>query len=207
MVNRKRARHHTVNGQTAVSTSRGQTPKSIRLPSIPLAALMSFLKDTRGVLTWSTQDMVGSLKISEPEANQIIAILSMQGYVKAALDDQGWLTTLAGEVVSGSRFPRYKLKSVDEALTALENRIKANNQDRHARFHISEAVAYGDFLLGQALVQAANVGVRLDPGQGISKALSRQSLDFLKQLRGKTPRIQLHPYEPWMSIRSHRRLL
>ena len=149
MVNRKRARHHTVNGQTAVSTSRGQTPKSIRLPSIPLAALMSFLKDTRGVLTWSTQDMVGSLKISEPEANQIIAILSMQGYVKAALDDQGWLTTPAGEVVSGSRFPRYILKSVDEALTALENGIKSNNQDRHARFHISEAVAYGDFLRGR----------------------------------------------------------
>ena len=151
--------------------------------------------------------MVRSLKISDADANQIVAILSMQGYVKAALDDQGWLTTPAGEEVSGSRLPRYKFNSVNDALSVLEKSIKSNNQDRHARFHISEAVAYGDFLLGQALVQAADVGVRLDPGQEISKGLSRQSLDFLKQLRGKTPRIQLHPYEPWMSIRSHRRLL
>ena len=148
MVNRKRARHHTVNGQTAVSTSRGQTPKLIRLPSIPLAALMSFLKDIRGVLTWSTQDMVGSLKISEPEANQIIAILPMQGYVKAALDDQGWLTTPAGEVVSGSRFPRYKLKSVDEASRLLKtgsNRIiRTGTRDSTSRRPLPMGISCSD---------------------------------------------------------------
>jgi hypothetical protein len=153
--------------------------------------------------------MARSLKISEPEANQILGILSLQGYAKPALDDQGWLTTIAGEDVSGSKLPRYKLNSVNEALAALENRIKSVNQDRQASFHVSEAVAYGDFLHGRSIVQAADVGVRLIPGATVTKEpnRSRESLVFLKSLRGKTPRIQMHPYEPWMSLRTHRKLL
>jgi hypothetical protein len=136
----------------------------------------------------------------------------LQGYVKPALDNQGWLTTTAGEDVSGSKMPRYKLSSVNEALAVLEKTIKSINQDRHAAFHVSDAVAYGDFLLGRSMVQAADVGIRLVPAKGKpdipdEHSRSRQNLDFLKQLRGKTPRIQLHLYEPWMIVRSHRRLV
>jgi hypothetical protein len=211
MANRKRARHRTAEKSTAVSMTGSQTrttPKPIQ-PSIPLAAVLSFLKETRGALTWTTQDMIDSLKISTPEANQIIGILSMQGYAKAALDNQGWLTTPAGEDVSGSKLPRYKLGSVNETLTVFEKTIKSVNQDRNAKFHISDAVAYGDFLLGRSMAQAADVGVRLVAGKGISEEniSSRQPVDFLKQLRHKTALVQLHPYAPWMSIRSHRRLV
>ena len=148
--------------------------------------------------------MVDSLKIDQWEAKQIIDILHLQGYVKSALDNQGWLTTPAGEDVSGSKLPRYKLSSVNEALSVLEKNIESVNQDRNAKFHVADAVAYGDFLLGRSMAQAADVGVRLVPKESAS---SRQSVDFLKQLRGKTPRIQLHPFEPWMSIRSHRKLV
>jgi hypothetical protein len=208
MVNRRRARHHTVNGQTAVSISGGQTPtipKSIHLPSIPLAAVLSFLKETRGALTWSTQEMVDSLKISEREANQIIGILSLQGYVKPALDNQGWLTTPAGEEVSGSRLPRFKLDKVNEALSLLEKRIKSVNQDAQGRFKVSEAVAYGDFLLGRPNVQAADVGIRLI-GAKPGERNPSETLAFLKLLRGKTALIKVQPYETWMGERSHRRL-
>src|SRR5258705_11481268 len=212
MVTRRTARHHTGRGKTAVSKSRDQTrttPKLIDVPAIPLAAVLSFLKDTRGVLTWSTQDMVDSLKIDQWEAKQIIDILRLQGYVKPALDNQGWLTTSAGEDVSGSKLPRYKPDSVNEALSILEKNIKSVNQDRNAKFHISDAVAFGDFLLGRPLVQATDVGVRLATrgGKPEDATRSKPSLDFLKQLRPKTPRIQLHPYEPWMSTRSHRKLI
>jgi hypothetical protein len=210
MANRKRARYRTEEKTTAVSASPDQTriaPKPIQ-PSIPLAAVLSFLKETRGALTWTTADMVRSLKISEPEANQIIRILSLQGYLKTALDNQGWLTTPAGEDVSGSKIPRYKPSSVNEALAQLEERIKSVNQDRNARFHVAEAVAYGDFLFGRSMVQAADVGVRLVAGEGMSEAASsKQAIDFLKQFRHKTALVQLHPYAPWMSIRSHRKLV
>jgi hypothetical protein len=170
---------------------------------------LSFLKETRGALTWNIKDMVSSLKISEPEANQIIAVLSLQGYVKPALDNRGWLTTPAGEDVSGSRLPRYKLSSVNKALSFLAKDIESVNQDRDARFQVADAVAYGDFLIGRTIVQAADVGVRLVPGNGMPEGptSSRQTADFLKQLRGKTPRIQLHRYESWMSRRTHRKLL
>jgi hypothetical protein len=212
MANRKRARHRTEEKTNAASASLDQTrttPKLIDVPAIPLAAVLSFLKDTRGVLTWSTQDMVNSLKIDQWEAKQIIDILSLQGYVKPALDNRGWLTTPAGEDVSGSKLPRYKLDSVNEALAILEKTIKSVNQDRNAKYHISDAVAYGDFLLGRSMVQAADVGVRLVPSNGMPEesASSRQTVDFLKQLRHKSALIQLRPYEPWMSIRSHRKLV
>src|ERR1700724_729801 len=139
MVNRRRSRQHTADGNTAVSTSTGQaqTTPSIHLPSIPLAAVLSFLKETRGALTWSTQGMVSSLKIDQPEAKQIIDILRLQGYVKPALDNEGWLTTTAGEDVSGSKLPRYKLGSVNEALAVLEEKIRSVNQDRHPTFHVA----------------------------------------------------------------------
>jgi len=153
--------------------------------------------------------MVDSLKIDQWETKQIIDILRLQGYVKPALDNQDWLTTSAGEDDSGSKLPRYKPDSVNEALSVLEKNIKLVNQDRQATFHVTEAVAYGDFLLGRSMVQAADVGVRLSArgGKPEDDTRTKQSLDFLKQLLPKTPGIQLHPYEPWMSVRSHRRLL
>jgi hypothetical protein len=153
--------------------------------------------------------MVDSLKIDQWEAKQIIDILRLQGYVKPALDSEGWLTTTAGEDVSGSKLPRYKLSSVNEALSVLEKTIKSVNQDQNTKFHISDAVAYGDFLLERPMVQAADVGIRLVDRDGKSEQATRskQSIDFFKQLRGKTPRIQLHRYESWMSIRSHRNLV
>jgi hypothetical protein len=152
--------------------------------------------------------MVDALKIEQWETKQIIDILRLQGYVKPALDNQDWLTTSAGEDVSGSKMPRYKPDSVNEALSILEKNIKSINQDRNAKFHISDAVAFGDFLLGRSMVQAADVGVRVS-AKGVPEehGPSKQTLDFLKQLRGKSPRIQLQPYEPWMSVRSHRKLV
>jgi hypothetical protein len=131
------------------------------MPSVPAQEAMSFLKDTRGALTWTVREMVDSLEITEREAKQVIAILELQGYVKPALDGTGWLTTLYGEEVSGSQSPRFNLARVTGALAELKDRIQAQNRDRRAEFHVSDAVAFGDFLIARARVQAADVGVRL----------------------------------------------
>ena len=45
---------------------------------------MSFLKDTRGLLTWTTRDLAETLDIPASEAAKVITIMEMQGYVKAA---------------------------------------------------------------------------------------------------------------------------
>jgi hypothetical protein len=44
----------------------------------PVAAALSFLKDTRGMTTWTTRLMAETLKINTKEAKQIIAILELQ---------------------------------------------------------------------------------------------------------------------------------
>jgi hypothetical protein len=51
--------------------------------SLPAAALFSFLKDTRGITTWSTRDFAETLNLSTADAKEALAILKMQGYVKA----------------------------------------------------------------------------------------------------------------------------
>ena len=182
---------------------------ALRIPSIPMAEVLSFIKETRGAVTWTAQEMVDTLKISRQDAEQVIAILQLQGYVKPALESQGWLTTLNGETVSGSKAPRFTPEKISEALSDLQKKIKTVNQDRKSEYQVSEAVAFGDFLSGRSRVQAADVGMRLvaRKGRAGERNSAREEMAFLKQLRAKSALVQLHRYESWMSHRSHRRLV
>ena len=131
-------------------------------PPLPLAEVLSFLKETRGMPGWSAQNMAKSLNISTAVARQIIPFLQAQGYIKAS-DGGGWLTTVSGDTVSGSRPPRYTSEAVEAALSVLAGRINAANQDANAQFRVTKAVAFGDLLAGRPRVQAADVGVQLKP--------------------------------------------
>jgi hypothetical protein len=77
--------------------------------------LLSFLKETRGRTVWAERDLVKSLNITSAAAKQALAILEMQGYVNPEGKHE-WLTTTQGEVVSGSKFPKYSRKSVEQSL-------------------------------------------------------------------------------------------
>jgi hypothetical protein len=178
--------------------------------SVSAAAAFSFLKETKGLLTWTPGDLAKSLKISVAEGKQVLAALEMQGYVKPHGRDE-WLTTLAGETVSGAKTPRFTPESIEEALAALCSRIKLVNQDSKAPYKITAAAAFGDFLSGQARAQAADVGIQLirrkSEGGEHSKKEQVARLAFLKELRGKTQMLNVRPYEEWMGSRTHRSLL
>lgn len=131
------------------------------MPSIPAAAVLSFLKDTRGALNWNLSDLIGTLKINASDARQVIAVLQIQGYIKAAHGNSEWITTSAGEEVSCSKPPRFTRQSIEQALAALGNRIKAVNQNPKSPFKISKAVAFGDFLSDRQRVQSPDVGIEL----------------------------------------------
>jgi hypothetical protein len=189
------------------------------LPSLSAEAALSFLKDTKGTLTWSARDLADSLKINRREAEQVLAFLQAQGYVQpahqrgSARNADEWMTTPAGEIVSGARPPRFTREGVEEALSALEGRIKQNNKDPQAPFHITDSVAFGDFLLlDRARVQSADVGIRL-ARRGASSSEPRSASDaqaerkFLRDLRAKSALLTLRPYADWMRHRSHRDLL
>jgi len=179
--------------------------------TLPPAALFSFLKETRGITKWSGRDFAKALNLKTADAKEALAILEIQGYIKATRTRE-WITTPAGESVSGSKTPRYSRESVEESLASFTDHLKRVNQDSSAEYKVAQAVAFGDFLSGRARVQAADVGIRLEPRnyEGHHEHFAseqRRQEEFLKQLRGRTPLLNLHPYADWMSARTHRKVL
>jgi hypothetical protein len=161
-------------------------------------AVFSFLKDTRGMLSWTARDLAKTLDVTLAQANEGLPILEMQGYVKRSGGE--WLTTLAGEEVSGSAAPRFRREAVEQALMELRERIRKLNADRNAQASVARAVAYGDFLSDRARVQAADVGIEIKAPRGATKPL-------LTMLRAKSAMLHLHAFEAWMVERTHRKLI
>jgi hypothetical protein len=163
--------------------------------------------------------LADTLKIDRREADRALAFLQAQGYVQPRGTKGQWMTTPAGETVSGAKPPRFAPESVKQALTALKDRIRANNKNRQAPFRITDAVAFGDFLLpDRARVQAADVGIRLarredSQRKNISTIEPRSASDakaernFLRELRAKSTHVTLRPYADWMRQRTHHDLL
>jgi hypothetical protein len=200
-----------------VPVSSQANKKANKVP-MPAVALLSFLKETRGATTWSLRNLTQTLKIGAAAGKQAIAILEMQGYVKPSGSKGQWMTTPAGEIVSGSKTPRYSRATLEQSLAAFADHLKRLNEDSSAPYRIADAVAFGDFLSDRLRVQAADIGLRLapqGPGTEISRDAARparaseqeRQAAFLKQLRGRTPLVNILPYSGWMSARTHRNLL
>jgi hypothetical protein len=182
------------------------------MPSVPAAAVMSFLKDTRGLLSWTAKDLSKTLGIAAAEASRVLAIMEMQGYIKAAPAAAAWFTTPDGQAVSGSKLPHYTRERVDKALQGLKDRLIAARKDFQSPFKITAAVAFGDFLADSARVQAPDVGIHLerrksDSADSASATEHQARRDFLKHLRGKNTPLNLQPYSDWMTKRSHQKLV
>jgi hypothetical protein len=186
---------------------REESPR--QLPSVSTSAVFSFLKDTRGALTWTMRDFQDCLNIGAKDTKQILAILQMQGYIQQKDDTDEYLTTASGEAVSGSKLPRMKRESVEEALSTITERIEAINRDPRAKFSIRKAVAFGDFLSKRPQVQAADVGVMLTRRIPVSgnEDNDEEERAFLKQIQAKNRFVHVQRYQPWMSERTHRKLL
>ena len=184
-----------------------ESPEPLSLPDIPLDAILSFLKDTRSAVNWSARELKDCLQVNSKQAQQILAILEMQGYV--AREGNDWLTTAAGESVSKSKKAQFSPESINNALETLKERIEAINRDKRSEFKITNAVAFGDFLTGRAQVQAAEVGVQLMRRElsGDQHDSDRKRMEFMNSLRRKSRLFTIGTYRPWMTRRSHRRFL
>jgi hypothetical protein len=186
--------------------------------SVPAEAALSFLRDTKGSLSWSLRDLSHTLNVSREEAERVVALLEIQGYVQADAHKSGeWITTPSGETVSGAKPPRFDRETIEAGLTSLQQRIQDANQDRAAKFQITRAVAFGDFLAKDRVrVQTADVGIQLsrkDQERNSKEIVSlhsavdaREEQTFLRQLRGRTALVSLKPYSEWMGKRTHQKL-
>jgi hypothetical protein len=176
--------------------------------SISPAEAFSFLKETAGLVNWTARDFAKSLNIPLTTAEQVLPILQMQGYVKP--DGSHWITTMQGELVSGSQKPRFRLDAVEQAIQHLAHLIKVVNQDRKSDYRVTEAIAFGDFLRKtSSRVQAADIGIglQLRRNKDASAKNHKSEEAFLKHLRGRNPMLNLRPLEDWMTRRTHRDLL
>jgi hypothetical protein len=120
------------------------------IPLLPAAELLSFLKQTHG--PWTERDVSKALNISAAEAKQVAAAMQLQGYAEPIARTKSWRTTEAGLTVSGAKSARLTRKAVEDALSALRDRIQAINNDKNSEYTVSEAVAFGDFLSQDARV-------------------------------------------------------
>lgn len=188
--------------------SRGED--SATFPTISNDAVLSFLKETRGLLSWQAHELAGSLDINRRAAERVIVLLRAQGYVQPEQGTDKWVTTPSGETVSGSKLPRFLPQKVKLEVRALEKAIAESNKNRAAAYKIIRAVAFGDFLKDHARVQAADVGIELSGGDedDLRSAHEVESeRAFLRGLRGRSALVNLRPYAGWMSKRSHLDLL
>jgi hypothetical protein len=133
----------------------------------------------------------------------------MQGYVQQKDDIDEYLTTASGEAVSGSKLPRMKRESVEEALSTIAERIAAINRDPRAKFSIRKAVAFGDFLSKRPQVQVADVAVMLTRRTPVSGNGNQDEEEraFLKQLQARNRFVHIQRYQPWMCERTHQKML
>ena len=172
------------------------------IPDVPAPALLSFVKQVSSEPSWTAKRLSEVLNIKAADVPQITSTLEMLGYVEPVPGKKGhWKNTAAGNSVSGAKKPRFTRDSVIEALDALRKRAEEMNADSGAPFHVTQLVAFGDFLDDHDKVQPADVGVALTPPP---KHLHEH---VLLDLRAKSQMLNLQPFEEWMNKRSHRVLL
>jgi hypothetical protein len=194
------------------------SPRAATTPraAVAVEAVLSFLRDTKGSLSWSLRDLSHTLNISREEAERVVPLLQIQGYVQQHKPGE-WITTPSGETVSGAKPPRFDRETVEAALTSLQERIQSTNEDRAAKFQITRGVAFGDFLAKErARVQPADVGIELvrrdrahSAGEIVapySAVDAREEQHFLRQLRGRSALLNLRLFSEWMSARTHQKL-
>lgn len=214
-----RASQHSMTPKGVLENKGEVKPKATATVSgIGAAEALSFLKETKGQVTWTAKEMASTLRIGDKQAEQALPVLQVQGYVRPAPRGE-WLTTPEGEAVAGAKNPRYTRASVERAIAALKERMKEMNRDAAAEYKVTQAVAFGDFLSERPQVQAADVGVQLERRRSGHPGSTRESApvesaveqaaqkNVLQKLRARTALLNLHPYEEWMSRRSHREIL
>jgi hypothetical protein len=195
----------------AVSAAKAPAAPKAAPAKISAEAALSFLKDTKGIVSWNVRDLTDILRIGNADAQQVLVLLEAQGYI-AREGKSEWITTAAGESVAGAKAPRFSRESVEAALKELKARIADQNKDRDAAYRIIGAVAFGDFLVkDRAKVQAADAGIHLEARGSSDHSRSatdaKREREFLKQLRGKAQMLNLRPYSEWMRHRRHISLL
>lgn len=169
---------------------------------------LTLLRVMAGVPTWKAEDVAKALMISRVEALRAITALEVQGYVKETGPDE-YVSTWPEE--AGPQSPPYTAAQIEAALCEFRGRIAEVNADSNATYKIGEAIAFGDFLYNRERVEPGEVAVQLVLREPMSSAPPVKEQEtrrgFLRFLQGSYHAFRIRPYEEWMALRTHIRLV
>jgi len=99
-------------------------------PSVPAPEALSFVNEIKGAATWTDRVLAKSLKISMPEAKQVLPLMKLQGYIEPAGTTKKWRTTEQGDLVSGAKSPRFTREVVEQVFQRSRTAFKESTRKR-----------------------------------------------------------------------------
>ncbi len=170
-------------------------------PSAP--AVTSFLKEFSAAPPWTVKDMARTVNFPEAEAKSAVAMLQAAGYINAASGGR-WVTTEQADVVSGAKPPRFTRSSVEKAISALLDRVRAWNAAHRSGINVARVIVFGDYLSDRDRLQAAEIGVEFAHGGEPGAEEHETEQQAIKELKARSAMLNLRVLEAWMLGRVHR---
>ena len=118
--------------------------------ALSAVAAMSFLKETRGLLTWTIKDLQKSLLIGATQAREVIAALGLQAYVKRAENPLEWRSHDKRRAARARTLRASAGKPWRNRSQLCANESSSSIKIAARLYKIAQAVAFGDFLRGSA---------------------------------------------------------
>ncbi len=169
-------------------------------------AVISFLKEFSAAPPWTAKDIARVLNVPDADAKSAIAMLQAAGYINPA-SGGGWVTTEQADIVSGAKSPRFNRSSVESAISALLDRVRAWNAAHPSGMNVARVIVFGDYLSDRNRLQAAEIGVEFAHGGERGAAEHEAEQQALKELKGRSAMLNVHLLEAWMLARTHRVLM
>jgi hypothetical protein len=148
-------------------------------PSLPAAAILTFLRQSADREAWTAADLARMLGVSPTEAEQAIAIMAVAGYIEPVAKPSGvWRNTVVGNTVAG--VPRAKpvaRKTAEKNLEAFVGRVREVNADPRFLYRVEQAVVFGPSAITNEPVRTIDVALRLMPKEPDQPQHDRLVLD------------------------------
>jgi hypothetical protein len=148
-------------------------------PSLPAAAILSFLRQSADREAWTAADLARMLGVSSTDAEQAIAIMAAAGYITPVVKPRGvWRNTVVGNTVAGA--PKAKpvaRKTAEKNLEAFVGRVREVNADPRFLYRVEQAVVFGPFAITNEPVRTLDVAIQLVPKESDSARHERLVLD------------------------------
>ena len=158
-------------------------------------AVRFFLKQAGLEENWDLTYLGRALGVSAATARKVAGDLELVGYAEAVRGKrETWRNTKAGNSIAGVKPARLTRKTAEELLADVADRAAAMNLNKEAGVTVRKIVAFGGINTDHEKVQDIDLGVELEAKDSEERDVEA----VLRELRGKSPMLKMHPLKGWM---------